>query len=73
MSVSASAARFLNANIFRSNAVFVATTLGAAVFATGAYEAAFDNAWKSNNQGKLFEDCIKRYPGLPPNCDDGSE
>ena len=43
--------RFLQANIFRTNAVYVATIVLAAVVGTGAYDAAFQFAWETNNKG----------------------
>ena len=61
--------RFLQANFFRSNAVYVATVLFACVLGTGAYEGAFEAAWEINNKGKLYKDIIKNYPGLPPNTE----
>lgn len=62
-------ARFMQANFFRSNAVFVTATVLAAAVASGAYDAAFETAWAINNKGKLYDDIIKRYPGLPPNTE----
>lgn len=61
--------RFLQANFFRSNAVYIATVLFACVVGSGAYENAFNSAWEINNKGKLYKDMIKNYPGLPPNTE----
>lgn len=61
--------RFLQANFFRSNAIYIATVLFAAAVGSGAYESAFQAAWEMNNKGKLYKDIIGRYPGLPPNTE----
>jgi hypothetical protein len=29
----------------------------------------FEYLWRLNNKGKLYEDIIKNYPGLPPNTE----
>jgi len=61
--------RFLYANFFRRQAVFVGTTLLAAAIGTGVYDWAFESAWAWHNKGKLYNDIIGRYPGLPPNTE----
>jgi len=61
--------RFLQANFFRRNAVFVTFVLVGAAVSTGAYDAFWEGVWKANNKGKLFVDVIKRYPNLPPNTE----
>lgn len=43
--------RLLHANIFRTNSVYVATVLLAAVVGTGLYDSAFQFAWEANNKG----------------------
>lgn len=61
--------RFLYANLFRRNAVFVAAIFLAAGVGVQVYDAAWQAAWEYNNKGKLFKDIIKDYPGLPPNTE----
>jgi hypothetical protein len=43
--------RFLQANLFRRNAVYITAILLGCSFGVQAYDAAFDAAWEFNNKG----------------------
>lgn len=61
--------RFVYRNLFANNAVYVTSIVAAAIVANEVYSSTMDRLWASNNEGKLFDDVIGKFPEIPPGCE----